>query len=278
VSAVLDLFAIARGNANAVQTAFDSVIAAMPPEHAALVREFAAWVEAEALISINVKLFVVVEFLNGGRHQNTHEWAREQSRLSGRSAEDALRERLQKFHDKRVAFDRAFEGGERFRYGALNAGGAGLPEYAPYCIVLTRVFQTSLSDVAYLPGDSLEICVAADGSFDVSVVESRVAPQTHRHLLVAKERASEVPPTDKPDWAGLVASRRRYFEVVFVGEVCLNTVKCVRVLKTEYDRMWDMAFASFGGKLGDAERALVHDFVQMRRGVVDGKIQVEVMA
>ena len=68
------------------------------------------------------------------------------------------------------------------------------------------------------------------------------------------------------------------FEVVFVGDVSLNTVQCVRGLKSEYDRMWDMAFASFGRKLGDAERALVHDFVQMRRGVVDGKIQVEVVA
>lgn len=275
---MLDLFAIARANANAVQTAFDSAAAALPPDQAVLLREFAAWVEAEALVSINVKLFVIVEFLNGGRYQNTYEWAQEQARLSGRSADDAMRERLHKFYDKRVTFDRAFKNGEQFRYGALNGGGAGLPEYDPYCVVLTRAFQTSLSDIAWLPEDSLKICFASDGSFDTTVVENRTAPDTHRHLLAATERASEVPPTDKRDWAGLVASPGRYFEVVFVGDVSLNTVKCVRMLKTEYDRMWDMAFASFGRKLGDAERALVHDFVQMRRGAVDGKIQVEVVA
>jgi hypothetical protein len=130
---MLDLFAIAKGNANAVQTAFESVVAAMPPDQAVVVREFAAWVEAEALISINVKLFVIVEFLNGGRYQNTHEWAQEQARLSGRSAEDALRERLHRFYDKRVAFDRAFKNGELFRYGALNAGGAvkWTPKFGP---------------------------------------------------------------------------------------------------------------------------------------------------
>jgi hypothetical protein len=245
---MLDLFAIARGNADAVQTAFESVVASMPPEQAAVVREFATWVEAEALISINVKLFVIVEFLNGGRYQNIYEWAQEQSRLSGRSAEDALRERLHKFYARRVTFDRAFKDGEQFRYGALNGGGAGLPEYDPYCVVLARNSVISLGDIACLPGDSLKICFAADGTFDPTLVESRTAPHTHRHLMAAKERASEVPLADKGEWPELVASPGRYFEVVFIGDVSLNTVDCVRVLKTEYDRMWDMAFASFGRK------------------------------
>lgn len=276
--AMLDLFAIAKGNANAVQTAFESAVAAMPPDQAAVVREFAAWVEAEALISINMKLFVMIEFLNGRRYQNTHEWAQEQARLSGRSPEDVLRERLHKFYDQRVAFDHAFKNGELFRYGALNAGGAGLPEYDPYCVVLNRDFQTSLSDIALLPGDSLKICFRANGSFDADRVHRRAAPHTHRHWMVARERTDEIFLTDKRDWAGLVLCPDRYFEVIFLGEVSLNTVTCVRVLKTEYDRMWDLAFASFGRKLGDAERAVVHDFVQLRRGAVDGKIQVEVVA
>jgi len=275
---MLDLFAIARGNANRVQAAFESVVASMLPAQAALVREFAAWVEAEALISINVKLFVIVEFLNGGRYQNTYEWAQEQSRLSGRSAEDALRERLHKHYEKRVTFDRAFKDGEQFRYGALNGGGAGLPEYDPYCVVLLRDSQISPEGIAYLPGDSLKICFAADGSFDPTVIESRTTPHTHRHLMAANERAIEVPLANKQEWPGLVASPGRYFEVVFIGDVSLETVECVRVLKTEYDRMWDMAFANFGRKLRDAERALVHDFVQMRRGVIDGRIQVEVVS
>ena len=275
---MLDLFAIARGNANAVHAAFESVVASLPSEQAALVRDFAVWVEAVTLISVNVKLLVIVEFLNGGRYQNTYEWAQEQSRLSGRSAEDALRERLHEHYEKRVTFDRAFKHGEQFRYGALYGGGAGLPEYDPYCVVLARNFPISLTDIAYLPGDSLKICFAADGSFDPTVIESQSAPHTHRHLLAAKERASEVPLANRNGWPELVASPGRYFEVVFIGDLSLESVEYVRVLKTEYDRMWDMAFGNFGRKLSDAERALVHDFVQMRKGVVDGRIQVEVVS
>ncbi len=275
---MLDLFAIARANAPAVQATFDSVVAAMPPAQAQVVREFAAWVEAEALISINVKMYIVVELLNGGRYQNIYEWAREQARLSGRSADDALRERLHRFYHKRVAFDRAFANGEDFRYGALNAGGAGLPEYDPYCVVLNRDFQASVTDVALLPGDSLKICIAPDGKVDTAAVQNRAAPHTHRHLMAATERASEVHGTHRNDWTMLVASPGRYFEVIFIGDVFLKTVRCLRVLKTEYDRMWDMAFANYASNRGEAERALVDDFVQMRRGVVDGKIQLEVVA
>jgi hypothetical protein len=139
-------------------------------------KQFAAWVEAEALISINVKLFVIVELLNGGRYQNTFEWAQEQAVLSGRSVDDALRERLHKFYDKRVTFDRAFNNGEQFRYGALNGGGVGLPEYDPYCVVLTRTFQRSLTDIAWLPGDSLKICFASDGSFHTPSSKAGLRP------------------------------------------------------------------------------------------------------
>lgn len=271
-----NLFAIANGNSDSIQTAFESVIANTTPEKASILREFAAWVEAKALISINVKTFVAVELLNGGSHQNMYEWAREQARLSGRSVEDALRERLHRFYEKRVAFDRAFEDGEQFRYGALNAGTAGLPEYDPYSIILTREYQSSLSKVAYLPGDSLKICYR-DGSLDMSLIETQATPHSHRHLLATKELEAEVHLAKKCDWGVLVASSRRYFEVIFIGHVRLNAVECVRVLKSEHDRMWNLAFASFGRKLTDAERALVHDFVQLRRGAMEGKVKIEIL-
>jgi hypothetical protein len=96
--------------------------------------------------------------------------------------------------------------------------------------------------------------------------------------MTATERANDVLLATKNEWFSLVSSSGRYFEVIFIGDVCLESVQCVRVLKSEYDRMWDMAFANFGRKLGDAERALVHDFVQMRRGVMEGKIQLEVVS
>lgn len=228
---MLDLFAIARDNANAIQSAFESAITGFSSKQATFLRNFASWVKEEGSISINVKLLVVVELIVGGRYQNTHEWAEEQSRLSGRPAEDILRERLQRFYEQRMAFDRAFRDGERFRYGALNAGGAGLREYDPYCAVLRDTFSASLTDVAYLPGDSLKICFAADGSLDCGAAERYAAPHSHRHILVANERAKEVSTTGRKEWHKLVTSPNRYFEVIFLGEVTLNSIDSVRMLK-----------------------------------------------
>jgi hypothetical protein len=188
-----------------------------------------------------------------------------------------MRERLDRFYERRIASDSAFRDGEKFRYGALNAGGAGLVAFAPYCVVLTRAFQESLREAACLPGDSLQICFAVDGSFDQTAAERSPSPHTHRHLMAARERADEIPLVDQREWPALVARPGRYFEVIFVGEVSLDVVDCVRVLKTEYERMWDLAFANFRRKLSDAERALVQDFVQLRRAVVDGRTQVEVL-
>lgn len=276
---MLDLFAIARSNANAVQEAFYSAIAGCSPDQATLLREFASWVKEESLVSINVRLFIVVELLSGGRYQNTHEWAQEQCRLSGRAADDILRERLDKFYEKRMAFDHAFRDGERFRYGALNAGGTGLPdEYAPYCAVLSRTFCASLKDVAYLPGDSLKICFNAGGSLDRRAVERYPAPHSYRHMLAANERAKEVPTTERREWHKLVTSPNRFFEVIFLGEITLPSIDSVRMSRAEHDRMWDMAFASFGRKLTDEERAHVHDFVQLRRAVADKRVRLEVLS
>jgi len=275
---MLDLFAIAEANATAIEQRFQAVVAEMPPEQAALVREFASWVEAKALISINVRLYVVEDILNGKSHQNTYEFAEERARQSGRATEDILRERLQPFYERRVAFDRAFRGGQKFRYGAMHAGGAGLTDYGPYCVVLTRTFQESLAEIAYLRGGSLEICVGADATFDQEAVRCCAAPHTHRHLMAAIERASEIPALEKREWYKLVASQTRYFEVIFIGEVSLNAVECVCVLKAENDRMWELAFASFGRKLDDGERALAHDYVVVGRAASEGRLRLEVVA
>lgn len=122
---MLDLFGIAYSNGAAMEERFGEVLAKMLPEHAHLLRDFASWVESNDRISINVKLYVVGEILNGRRLQNTYEFAKEQAHLSGRPIEEILCERLQAHYQTRTAFDRAFTDGEKFCYGAMYVGGPG---------------------------------------------------------------------------------------------------------------------------------------------------------
>ena len=275
---MLDLFAIADANAPAIEERFQAVLAEMPAERAALVREFASWVRTNALISINVKLYVVGDLLNGEPLRNAYEFVDELARLSGLAAEELMRGCLKGYYERRVAFDRAFKDGERFRYGAMHAGGAGLTDYGPYCVVLTRGFQESLAEIAYLPGDSLNICFAADGTLDGDAVRRCATPHTHRHVMAASARATEIPALDKGQWHKLVALQGRHFEAIFIGDVSLQAVECVCVLKAENDQMWELLFASFGREAEDAERALAHDFVVLQRGVAEGRLRLEVVA
>ncbi len=274
---MLDLFSSANGNADAVRQSFEAAANSLPLDQAATLRDFAAWVEANAQVSINARLLVIVELINGRTHQNNYEWAAEISHLSGRREEDLMRERLGAFYERRVMFDRAFANGEQFRYGALNAGNCGLPLYGPYCIILNGRWRASVGNTACLPGDSLELCFAADGSFQPTVALTRAAPYTHANFLVAQERVHEVCSVGRGDWATIVCSAGRYFEVIFVGSISLNDVSCVRVLRAEYNRMWDLAFANFGRRLDDAARALVQDFVQVCRGVTEGRLRIEII-
>ncbi len=278
---MLNLFLLAQTNAKNIVHKFDATLAEMPGHTANSVREFALWVQAESLISINIKLFILVDIINGGHYQNTYLWAQEQSRLSGRPPEELVQERLGDYYEKRVAFDRAFEKGDQFIYGALNAGGVGLTSFAQYCVVLKRSFQSrveELGEAVCLSGDSLKICFSEDGLFDHAAVATAVAPFSERHRLAAHACASEVSSVEKERWPVLMFSQTRYFEVIFVGQVSIDSIGCVRLTENEYHAKWDLCFRNFGAKRSEAERALIHDFIQLRRAELDGTVKLEILA
>jgi hypothetical protein len=275
---MLDLFKLAITNTGALDEAFAKLIREASAENAALIHEFASWIETEALISINVKLYVVGELLNGLSHMNTYAAAQEAANLTGQTADDILRQQLSAYYEKRIAFDHAFSDGEEFRYGALYVGGAGLFEYAPYCLVLTRLFQDSLTKAACLPGDSLKICFGDNSSFDEGLVKRFSAPfSSHRQVLVAIHRAPEIPRIQRDQWPQLVSGQGRYFEVVFIADVNLKSLAFVSVLMREYDRMLGLLLDSFGGGLEEGARANAHDFRVLLRGAKEGKVQLEVV-
>ena len=272
----LNLFETARANTAIATEMFNQLAAQISEEQDLLLRDFTAWVDAQGLLSINVGLLVAVELVNGKKHQNIYEWADEQAELSARPRETILRERLRDFYDRRVTFDSALDDGESMRYGALNAGGVGATAYAPYCLLLSRTLQENIEQLAFLPGDSLKICFDSDGHFAPALLKTLVTPPACRSFLVARERIKEILNSEPAVWPSLVISHDRFFEAIFIADVSVEAIDSIRVSQVEYDRIWDLAFANFGRKLGDAERALVHDFVQLKRAVVDRKIKLEV--
>lgn len=276
---MLNLFSIAANNANDVYTVFNTAIKNLSDQESINVTEFAAWVESETLISINLRLCVIAELLCGNPYKNIHEWAQQQAMLSGRAKDEILRERLKGYYEKRLAFDCAFEDGEQFRYGALNAKSMGLFAYGAYCVVLTSNFQISLTQSAYLSDDSLEKCFAKSNTFDHNALVQNAAPYSYRHWLAANKRMTEISQAPKDAWPELLISSdcKQYVEVIFTGEIKSDALQCIRMSQKEYELMWALAFANFGISQSEAERAWVQDFNQLLMAQRDGKIQLEIM-
>jgi hypothetical protein len=261
---LLDLFATAEGNRAALEARYSALRAGKEPGSASQLDAFADYVGRHGLVSINMRPWVLSNLLVEDAYQNMYEFASEQSAVSGRDADEVLREKLGSLYGKRLAFDGAFVDGRRFRYGALNLGGTGMTCYGQFCVVLKPLFHAGHA-MAYLVGDSLRTCLDSAGALIRAVVEQQTAPHSHRQFLAALKHANDLPSRSESDWPALVCCNSEFIEVIFLREVKTDSIGEVRIGQPEYQTLWDLAFADFARELGAGESALANDFVQILR-------------
>ncbi len=98
-------------------------------------------------------------------------------------------------------------------------------------------------------------------------------------LLATHKTISKITQTPKNDWLQLLISpdSKQYVEIIFIGEITLDALECIRITNKEYMQMWELAFANFGRSQSEAERAWIQDFNQLLRADKDGKIQLKVI-
>ncbi|MFS8066506.1 MAG: hypothetical protein ACMG6S_09055 [Byssovorax sp.] len=148
-----NLFDLAAANEARFPDRFESLCGGAPASLAAVLRGFSDHVEQEARVSVNMTTGKLQFFLRDGRHTNPYEVAR---KLAPADPEAKLRQLQDVWYEKRIAFDRHFERGEEFRYGAVNIGGDGLADdYGRLCVVFARDATSAAWKTAYLPGNSL---------------------------------------------------------------------------------------------------------------------------
>jgi len=274
-----NLFRIAQTNAASLEEQLKEVQANMDPQAAQKLADFLSWFLAEARISINLPAAVLATFSRGGVYLNIHAWASEQETLSGRGAVECLRERLGTYFDRRLAFDTAFENGEKFVYAAVNAGGPGLSSrFDTFCVVLAPNGSCSPETAAYLPGDSLDCCFDESGAFSLELVSRMICPHPHCHCLAAVKLGQRATLTPRQSWPSVVLSDTDYIEVVLASAPGFNEVAEIRVHRRIYDDLWNLAFANFARKLSDAEKALVLDFTYLVAESREGKFRLEVVS
>ena len=120
---------------------------------------FARTIKDEWTISINMKPSTLTQFLILGFYMNVYEIKEREREILRKyravgPAEEAVKKQLKDHHKPRTTFDRSFENGERFRYGALNIGGLGLRKFGEFCVVIKRKQSRNYVSLAFIKRDS----------------------------------------------------------------------------------------------------------------------------
>lgn len=245
-----NLFAWAAANEALFPARFEKACGEASAPRAAALRGFGDHVAREARVSVNMTTGKLQFFLRDERLLNPHEVAR---KLAPADPEAKLRELQGVWYEKRVVFDRHFERGEEFIYGAVNIGGDGLrDDYGRFCIVFTQDVTSTTWTTAYLPGNSLELYVGSPATghrVDDAKVQDEAAPHAQRHRLAALKHEDQLEATPEAGWPAMLCAGKIFVEVIFLGEAKPAGVEEIRIARSEERRLYDMIPDYFRSKL-----------------------------
>jgi hypothetical protein len=270
----MDLFQLAESVTPSVRSRYEAAVAGSSPEVAAAVGKFADKVTRDGRVAVNMRPWVLARLVLSGQYQNIHEWAQDQSQLCGRSYEEILQEKLGKYYVRRLAFDAFFGDGRKFRYGALNIGGLGAEKYGMFCVVLHQAF-TEGGQVAYLALDSLSSYVDDAGHVDTVSLQDDLSCHSCCSLLAGLKHMGNLHGWTEERWPILVCSTDDYIEAIFLRKISTDVIDTVRIGRSRYDEVLDLAFGSFAKSLSDADRALIQDYCDIFRAERDHRIALE---
>lgn len=130
---LLDLFEIARNNADALRLRYERGPACLG---------FWQLVDRDSTVSINLRISALRGFLAQREYMN-------HSQLPGGKTDFDPMEKSQ------TAFESGFAGGASFKYGSLHLkGSAGACFYGNFCMILQQSWSAACEKLALLPQDS----------------------------------------------------------------------------------------------------------------------------
>lgn len=263
----IDLFTLAEDNGAGLAAAHDDQLRALGPSRAARVVTFREHVEAKSGISINMRPWKMLMFLRRAQYPTMYEIAEERAVASGKSVESELRASQGVHYEPRVLFERSFEGGERFLYGALNIGGAGLLAYGVYCAFIGSIGSARAATLraAIVPDNSLYTYVdwGPPASLREEPLRRDVGSWGARGPVAALKHGLDVTSgLGRDEWASMVCSKAGFIEVIFTGSVAPNELVEIRVTKRDVKRLADMALDDMMGTLSDEDRVELEEYTQ----------------
>lgn len=238
-----DLSALARDNAPRLAERCQDTISGKSGVDRDAIDAFVLMVRDEARVGVNMRPSVLASLLEGEPYRNMNELAERDALTGSIGYEQALRKRLGKWYDPRVAFEGEFERGREFKYAAVNVGTAGALRYNGVCAILKA---ESLTIVGLVPGDSLRRYVTG-ANVDVDRVRCEVGTWGGRCNVAVVKLHAEACGCSQDEWGRIVCSDDDYIEVICVERIGAEEVRQVRMAGSEEKRLREAVYALYAG-------------------------------
>lgn len=244
------------------------------------VEKFARLIENEWTISINMRLFVLNNFLLTNKYMNIYELKKEIKKhlkyiKSDVSVEEAIKKHLKGYYRPRTLFDRSFEDGEKFKYSALTIGGLGLREYGEYCIVIKPNQSRGYVSLAFIKEASLNY--VDEDQIDINRLSRDVADRECVHILAALKHEGDVKTISPDEWTSSICCDECYIEAVTTDDILNSHIECVRMSEEDYYFHYVLLHKDYLSELDEFEKYELYDFKNMQELLKEQGIRLEVL-
>jgi hypothetical protein len=273
----MNLFDLASQNSEKLQLNYQEKVCQFEADDLLpSLQSFVEQVKSQARLSFNMRQASINGMMSSSKHKNMYELAVEAATSDPtKSRDQILRERLKSYYDGRIAFDRAFDDGEKFRYSALNIGGLGAANYGEYCVVLTRQFWADCPYLAFIREDSLRGYVSGS-IIDIDRLKAEIADKQHVHLLAASKHQDDLQTQQMDKWASMVCNSSMYIEAITKQDIPVAVVDSVRVSRQQYRLRYDELFQAYQGGSEAAQRR-ARAFRDLLEHLKNHQIELEVI-
>ncbi len=209
-------------------------------------------------MSVNLRQSAINNLLESGKYKNVYELKKD---------EKERKEYLKSYYKPRVAFDRCFNNGEKFKYGALNIGGLGASIFGNYCVAFKQQSVEGYSSLAFIKKDSLVNYVDDNHIVDTQQLSQDIANRGCVHFLTALKHEGDIELTPDDEWSSMVCCHEVYTEAVTTDDVVNTHIDTIRMSKGDYDSyIRDMLYNALVSEPSDNfERGQLGDFGKMLR-------------
>ena len=229
--------------------------------------EFVRLIKDKWTISINMRPFVLNNFLITNSYKNIYELKKEiENQLermgkSGISIEQAIKKHLKGYYKQRTTFDRTFEDGEKFKYGALTIGGLGVRKFGEYCVVIKQEQSKNYVFLAFIRKDSLDYI--NENQVDMEQLSQDVADRESVHFLACLKHEDDIKGIPASEWTSLICCDECYIEAVTMDDILNNHVERIRMSKEEYHLYYVYLYMDYISELPDFEKYRLYEFKNM---------------